>query len=141
MTDIHPDPDPDPDTDTDMVVLDLLDVAELAEVCDYLRDWIGGAPPAVHASLTRFGGPDAKAVLFEALTRLADTLVRAVPSVSPTSAPSSRPLATGETLGLVELLVELAGNRWPADADHAEALADDCHRWAARLLNTPGTLR
>ena len=137
MTDIHP----DPDTDTDMVVLDLLDVAELAEVCDYLRDWIGGAPPAVHASLTRFGGPDAKAVLFEALTRLADTLVRAVPSVSPTSAPSSRPLATGETLGLVELLVELAGNRWPADADHAEALADDCHRWAARLLNTPGTLR
>ena len=139
MTDTHT--DTDIHTDTDMVVLDLLDVAELAEICDYLRDWIGGAPPAVHASLTRFGGPDAKAVLLEALTRLADTLVRAVPSVSPTSAPASTPLAPGETLGLVELLVELAGNRWPADADHAEALADDCHRWAARLLNTPGTLR
>jgi hypothetical protein len=139
--------DTDTDTDTDMVVLDMLDAAELAEVCDYVRDWIGGAPPAVNASLTRFGGPDAKAILLEALTRLADTLVRAVPSISPTSAPSSTPLATGEplaageTLGLVELLVELAGNRWPADADHAQALADDCHRWAARLLNTPGMVR
>jgi hypothetical protein len=141
MTDIHPDTDTDIHTDIDMVAVDMLDVAELAEVCDYLRDWIGGAPPAVHASLTRFGGPDAPAILLEALTRLADTLVRAVPSVSPTSAPSSTPLATGETLGLVELLVELAGNRWPADADHAEALADDCHRWAARLLNTPGMVR
>ena len=139
MTDTHT--DTDIHTDTDMVVLDLLDVAELAEICDYLRDWIGGAPPAVHTSLTRFGGPDAKAILLEALTRLADTLVRAVPSTSPTSAPSPTPLAPGETLGLVELLVELAANRWPADADHAQAMADDCHQWAARLLTTPGTLR
>ena len=41
MTDTHTDTDTDTHTDTDMVVLDLLDVAELAEICDYLRDWIG----------------------------------------------------------------------------------------------------
>jgi hypothetical protein len=147
MTDTHTDADintdigTDTDADIEMVAVDMLDAAELAEVCDYLRDWIGGAPPAVNASLTRFGGPDAKAILLEALTRLADTLVRAVPSVSPTSVPSPTPLAPGETLGLVELLVELAANRWPADADHAQAMADDCHRWAARLVNTPGMVR
>jgi hypothetical protein len=129
------------DADIDMVAVDVLDVAEMAEVCDYLRDWIGGAPPAVNASLTRFGGPDAKAILLEALARLADTLVRAVPSVSPTSVTSPTPLAHGETLGLAELLVDLAVNRWPADADHAQAMADDCHRWAARLVNTPGMVR
>jgi hypothetical protein len=142
MTDTHTDADiTDTDTDIEMVVLDILDAAEMAEICAYLRDWIGGAPPAVSASLTRFGGPDAKAILLEALARLADTLVRAVPSVSPTSVPSPTPLAPGETLGLVELLVELATNRWPADPDHAQAMADDCQRWAARLLNTPGMLR
>ena len=123
-----------------MVVVDILDAAEMAEICDYLPDWISGAPPAVSASLSRFGGPDAKAILLEALARLADSLVRAVPSLSPT-VPSSTPLTPGETLGLVDLLVELAPNRWPADADHAQALADDCHRWAARLLNTPGMAR
>lgn len=142
MTDTPTDADiTDTDTDIEMVVLDILDAAEMAEICDYLHDWIGGAPPAVSASLTRFGGPDAKAIVLEALARLADSLVRAVPSVSPTSVPSPTPLAPGETLGLVELLVELAANRWPADADHAQAMADDCHRWAARLLNTPGMVR
>jgi hypothetical protein len=142
-TDINTDIGTSTDVDAyiDMVAVDMLDVAEMAEVCNYLRDWIGGAPPAVNASLTRFGGPDAKAILLETLARLADTLVRAVPSVSPTSVTSPTPLAPGETLGLVELLVELAGNRWPADADHAQAMADDCHRWAARLLNTPGMVR
>jgi hypothetical protein len=129
------------DADIDMVALDILDAAELAEICDYLSDWIGGAPEAVTTSLTRFGGPDAKPILLEALSRLADTLVRTVPSVSPTSVPSPTPLAQGETLGLVELLVDLSGNRWPVDADHAQAMADDCHRWAARLLNTPGMVR
>jgi hypothetical protein len=147
MTTIHTDADvdtdlgTDTDADIDMVVLDILDAAEMAEICHYLRDWIGGAPRAVSASLTRFGGPDAKAIMLEALARLADTLVRAVPSVSPTSVQSPKPLAPGETLGLVELLVELAANRWPADAYHAQAMADDCHRWAARLLNTPGMVR
>ncbi len=123
-----------------MVVVDILDAAEMAEICEYLADWISGAPPAVSASLSRFGGPDAKAILLEALARLADSLVRAVPSPSP-AVPSSTPLAPGETLGLVDLLVELAANRWPADADHAQAMADNCHRWAARLLNTPGMVR
>lgn len=142
MTDTHTDAGiTDTHTDIEMVVLDILDAAEIAETCDYLRDWIVGAAPAVNASLTRFGGPGAKAILLEALARLADTVVRAVPSVSPTPVPCPTPLAPGETLGLVELLVELAGNRWPADADHAQAMADDCQRWAARLLNTPGMLR
>jgi hypothetical protein len=142
MTTIHTDADiTDTDTDIEMVVLDILAAAEMAEVCEYLRDWIGGAPPEVNASLTRFGGPDATAILVETLARLADTLVRAVPSVSPTPVRSPTPLAHGETLGLVELLVELAANRWAADADHAQAMADDCHRWAARLLNTPGMVR
>ena len=142
MTDTHTDADiTDTYTDIEMVVVDIADAAEMAEICDYLREWIVGAPPAVNASLTRFGGPGAKAILVEALARLADTLVRAVPSVSPTSVPCPTPLAPGETLGLVELLVDLAGNRWPTDADAAQAMADDCHHWAARLLNTPGTLR
>jgi len=142
MTDTHTDADiTDTHTDIEMVVLDILDAAEMAEICDYLRDWIVGAPPAVNASLTRFGGPDAKAIVLETLARLADTVVRAVPSVSPTSVPCPTPLAPGETLGLVELLVDLSANRWPADADHAQSMADDCHRWAARLLNTPGMVR
>lgn len=72
----------DTDIDIEMVAVDILDAAEMAEICDYLSDWIGGAPPAVHASLTRFGGPDAPAILLEALGRLADRLVRAVPPPS-----------------------------------------------------------
>ena len=142
MTDTHRDAQStDTESDIDMVVLDMLDAVEMAEICDYVRDWINGAPPAVTASLARFGGPDAKAILLEALGLLADTLVRAVPSPSPTSVLSPMALAQGETLGLVELLVELAGNRWPTDADQAKTLAGNCHRWAARLLNTPGMVR
>jgi hypothetical protein len=143
MTDTHH-PDithTDTDSHIDMVTLDILDAVEMAEICDYVRDWICGAPPAVTASLARFGGPDAKAILLEALGRLADSLVRAVPSPSPTSVPSPMPLAHGETLGLVDLLVELGANRRPTDAEQARALAGDCHRWAARLLNTPGMVR
>jgi hypothetical protein len=132
MTDTHI------DTSIEMVAVDMVDVAELAEICDYVRDWVGGAPPAVNASLTRFGGPDAKAILLEALGRLADVLVRAVPCVSPTGVQSPTSLGHGETPGLAELLATLSVNGWPADADHAQALADDCHRWAARLGNTPG---
>ena len=135
MTDIHI------DTYIEMVAVDMLDIAELAEICDYVRDWVGGAPPAVNASLIRFGGPDAKAILLEALGRLADVLVRAVPCVSPTGVQSPTSLGHGETLGLAELLATLSVNSWPADADHAQALASDCHRWAARLLNTPGMVR
>lgn len=137
----HIDADTDMDTDVDMITLDMLDAVEMAEVCDYLRDWIVGAPKAVTESLTRFGGPDAKAIVLEALGRLADVVVRAVPCVCPTSVPSPMPLASGETLGLVELLVTLATNRWPTDADRARAMASACHHWAARLLNTPGMVR
>lgn len=130
MTDTH--------TDIEMVAIDVLDAAELAEICDYVRDWIDGAPPAVNASLTRFAGLDAQATLLEALARLGDALVHAVPSVSPTTVHCPTPLGPGERRGLGELLVDLAVNRWPSDGDHAEAMADDCRRWAVRLFDTPG---
>jgi len=130
MTDTH--------TDTEMVAIDILDAAELAEICAYLRDWIDGAPPAVNASLTRFAGIDAPATLLEALARLGDALIFAVPSVSPTLLHRPAPLGPGERRGLGELLVDLAVNGWPIDGDHAEAMAGDCRRWAMRLFDTPG---
>ena len=126
--------------DTEFVAVDILDAAEMAEVCDYVRVWICGAPPAVTASLARFGGPDARATLFEALGRLADALTRAVPSVTPTRVGRLTPLAPGEALGLAELLVDLAVNGWPADPDHADCMSGDCRRWAMRLFKTPGML-
>ena len=125
-------------TETEMVAVDILDAAELAEICDYVRDWIRAAPPAVSASLTRFGGPDAATILLGALGRLADALVRAVPSTTPTQAGGRTPLAPGEALGLAELLVDLAVNGWPAGGDEADYMAGDCRRWAMRLFNTPG---
>jgi len=79
MIDIHT------DTDTEMVAVEFFDVAELAVICEFLADWLGGASPAVHASLACFAGPDAPAVLLDALTYLADSLVRAAAS-GPTSA-------------------------------------------------------
>ena len=139
-TDTDIDTDTDTDTDIEMVVVDILDAAEMAEICEYLADWISGAPPAVAASLARFGGPDAKAILLEALARLGDRLVRAVPSPKPTLVRSPAALAGGETLGVAQLLADLAVNGWPAHPEVAEAKADDCHRWAVRLLNTPAVL-
>lgn len=130
MTDTH--------TDIEMVAIDMLDAAELAEICAYVRDWIDGAPPAVTASLTRFAGVDAPGALLEALARLGDALIFAVPSVSPTLLHRPAPLGPGERRGLAELLVDLAVNGWPIDGDHAEAMADDCRRWAMRLFATPG---
>lgn len=125
-------------TDIEMVAIDVLDAAELAEICAYVRDWIDGAPPAVNASLARFAGLDAPAILIEALARLGDALILSVPSISPTPVHCRTPLGPGERLGLAELLVDLAVNGWPTDADHVEAMADDCRRWAMRLFDTPG---
>ena len=139
MTNTHTDiTDTDIVVDIEMVVVDIDDAVEMAEICGYVADWISGAPPAVGASLARFGGPDAKAILLEALARLADRLLRAVPSPRPTPLRSPAALGVG---GLAQLLADLAVNGWPADPDGAEATADDCHRWAVRLLNTPAVLR
>ncbi len=57
------------------------DAAELAEVLDYLAEWLTDAPPAVTASLgDHGGGPAATEVLLEALARHRRALTTAVVS-------------------------------------------------------------
>jgi hypothetical protein len=141
MTTIHTNTNTDTviDTDIEMVGIDMLDAAELAEICDYVADWIRGAPPVVGESLACFGASgDARMILLEALDHFGALLVRLVPSVSPTRVRSLTPLAPGEALGLAQLLVDLAVNGWPADGDEADCMAGDCRSWAVRLFNTPG---
>jgi hypothetical protein len=128
------------DTDVTMVALDMLDAVELAEICEYVRDWIGGAPPAVSSSLARFGGPDAQAILLEALARLTDSLVRAVPQVTPRRVSVAAALNPSEALGLAEMVLDLAVGHWPSEPAASDALEDDCRRWALRLARTPGLL-
>lgn len=127
--------------DTVVVGIDMLDAAELAEICDYVAEWIRGAPPAVAHSLARFGAScEAPAILLEELERFSDLLVRLVPSVSPAKISPTAPLGAGEALGLAELLIGLAIDGWPADPDHAQALEHDCRRWALRLTHIPGVI-
>lgn len=129
------------DNDIIMVGIDMLDVVELAEICEYLSEWIRQAPPAVTCHLARFGAhPDAPAFLLEALDRFAGSLMRLVPSVSPTLPNQEIPLGPGEALGLAELLTDLAERGWPGDPDHSQALKTDCRRWAARLTWIPGVI-
>jgi hypothetical protein len=132
-------------TDTDagmiMVGIDMLDAAELSEICEYVSCWIRQAPQAVNDSLVRFGAhPDAPAILLEALDHFTESLVRLVPSVSPTIPKTEVPLEPGEALGLAELLTDLVKFGWPADADQAQAMRTDCRRWAARLTWIPGVI-
>jgi hypothetical protein len=124
--------------ETEMVAIELIDAAELAVTCQFVNHWMRDAPVAVMASLRAFGGPDAPAVVVEALGRLAEVLVRAVPSTTPHGVTTTTPLSPGEALGLAELLVELSVDGWPADTEPARWMADDCQRWAVRLLHTPG---
>jgi hypothetical protein len=127
--------------DTIMVGIDMLDAAELAEICEYISGWIRQAPKAVSNSLARFGAHrDAPAILLEALDGFAQSLVRLMPSISPTIPTTEIPLGPGEALGLAELLTDLAEFGWPADPDHAEAMRTDCRRWAARLTWIPGVI-
>jgi hypothetical protein len=127
--------------DTEMVGIDMLDAAELAEICEYVSCWIRQAPPAVTDSLVRYGAScDAPTILLEALEHFSDLLVRLVPSLTPTTVDLTAPLGAGEALGLAELLIELALRGWPSDADHAEALEHDCRRWALRLTHIPGVI-
>lgn len=125
---------------TQMVAIDVVEAAEAAATCSYVRDWLRACPKAAD-SLVRFtASPAAPAVLVAALDRLVGLLGRLVPSVSPDRVTTSAPLGPGEALGLAELLVDLAGHRWPADPGQGEALEDDCRRWALRLLRVPGVI-
>jgi hypothetical protein len=142
MTNININTNTDTDTEITMVAVDMLDAVELAEICEYLRDWIGGAPPAVSSSLARFGGPDAQTILLDALARLADTLMRAVPTVTPHHRVRvATALSPGEALGLAEVVLDLAVHHWPTEPAASDALEDDCRRWALRLARTPGLMR
>lgn len=127
--------------ETEMVAIDLIDAAELADICHFVNDWLRAAPAAVNASLRAFGGPDAPALLVEASGCLADVLVRAVPSTTPQGVTTTTPLSPGEALGLAELLVDLSVDGWPADTEPARRIADDCLRWAVRLLDTQGWVK
>jgi hypothetical protein len=136
MTDIDIDTN-----DIEMVGIDMLDAAELAEICDYMADWIRGAPPVVGESLARFGASgDARMILLEELDRFGALLVRLVPSVSPAKVSVTAPLGPGEALGLAELVITLAIDGWPTDPDRSEALEHDCRRWALRLTHIPGVI-
>ncbi len=64
-----------------VVGVDVLDAAELAEVLDYIAEWLADAPPAVMASLgDHGGGPEAPDILLEALARHSRALITAVTS-------------------------------------------------------------
>ncbi len=59
--------------------LDVLDASELAEVLDYIAEWLADAPPEVIASLNGHGGgPGARELLLEALARQGRALAGAV---------------------------------------------------------------
>lgn len=132
----------DTNAEMTMVGIDMLEAGELAEICEYLACWIRQGPKAVSNSLARFGAHnDAPAILLEALDHFAESLVRLVPSISPTVPNAEIPLGPGEALGLAELLTDVAELAWPADPDHAEAMRTDCRRWAARLTWIPGVIR
>ncbi len=63
-----------------VVGVDVLDAVELAEILDYISEWLTGAPPAVTSSLSDHGGgPDAPTVLLDALARHSAALTTTVP--------------------------------------------------------------
>ena len=67
------------DDDPEGVALDALDASELAEVLDYIGEWLSDAPPEVIASLDGHGGgPGARELLLEALARQGRALAGAV---------------------------------------------------------------
>jgi hypothetical protein len=127
--------------DPQLVGIDILDAAELAHICRYLTAWITHAPPAVTASLARFGASaEAPATLLDALRHHGDLLERLVPSTSPTHITVTAPLGPGEATGLAEFLIDLAINGWPSDPAHDEAIQHDCRRWALRMIHIPGVI-
>ena len=62
-----------------VIRVDAADAAELAEVLDYIAEWLTNAAPVVIASLAGHGGgPHALPVLLEALTRHREALTTTV---------------------------------------------------------------
>ncbi len=127
--------------DAQLVGIDILDAAELAEICQYITAWITQAPAAVTHSLSRHGAStDAPAILLDALRHYSNLLERLVPSTSPDHVTTTAPLGPGEAIGLAEFLSDLAINGWPTDPEHIDALRDDCRRWALRMIHIPGVI-
>jgi len=120
--------------------IDMLDAAELAEICDYVADRLfpAGDPPAPASSgrqLARFGAScEAPTILVEELERFSDLLVRLVPlrQTRGKIKPHRAARAWRKRWGWPRLLIGLAIDGWPADPDHAQALDHDCRRWALR---------
>ena len=64
-----------------VIGVEFSDAVELAEVLDYIVEWVTNAPPPVTASLAEHGGgPEALPTLLEALTRHSQTLTTTVPT-------------------------------------------------------------
>lgn len=60
------------------LTLQVVDAMELAEVCDYLIEWLGTAPTAVGEDLARFGADNAAPVeVCRTLARFAGLLTTA----------------------------------------------------------------
>ena len=68
-------------TERPVIGVGMLDAIELAEILDYISEWLTDAPPPVTASLSDHGGgPGAPEVLLEALARHSHALTNTVPS-------------------------------------------------------------
>ena len=129
------------DLSPELVAINIVDAAEIAEICGYITAWITQAPAPVTESLARFGADrDAPAILLDALARFGDLLVRLVPSTTPTNPTTTAPLGPGEAIGLSEFLINLAINDWPTDPSHIETIQHDCRRWALRMTHIPGVI-
>jgi len=127
--------------DPQLVAIDILDAAEIAEMCQYLTAWITQAPAEVTDSLARFAAsPHAPAILLDALHHYRRLLERLVPTTSPDHVTTIAPLGPGEAVGLAEFLIDLAKNGWPPDPAHDEATQHDCRRWALRMAHIPGVI-
>lgn len=127
--------------DPQLVAIDILNAAELAEICQYLTAWITQAPAEVTDSLSRFGAsPDAPAILLDALHHYGHLLERLVPSTSPDHVTTIASLSPGEAIGLAEFLIDLAINGWPPNPTHDETTRHDCRRWALRMVHIPGVI-
>ncbi len=69
------------DAEFPVVGVDVLDAIELGEILDYVGEWLADAPTAVTASLEDHGGgPGAREILLEALSRHGRILSGSVPS-------------------------------------------------------------
>lgn len=64
-----------------LIGVDVADAIELAEILDYISEWLTDAPSSVTASLRDHGGgPAAPEILLEALARHSRALTNTVPS-------------------------------------------------------------